>query len=159
MAYERVNWENLPSTNTPVNADNLNKLTEGLSSNDFTDDEKTKLENLNSNLQNYSFDEQIIGSWTNGKPLYRKTIDCGNLPNNSTNTISTNLTNIIPRKLYGFCYSSNYGNGFAINTYRVDNTAYSISAYFDNNNIKISTTSDRSSYYAYVTLEYTKPTD
>ena len=26
MAYERVNWENLPSTNTPVNADNLNKM-------------------------------------------------------------------------------------------------------------------------------------
>ena len=30
MAYERVNWENLPSTNTPVNADNLNKMDEGL---------------------------------------------------------------------------------------------------------------------------------
>ena len=28
MAYERVNWENLPSTNTPVNADNLNKMVE-----------------------------------------------------------------------------------------------------------------------------------
>ena len=28
MAYERVNWENLPSTNTPVNADNLNKMDE-----------------------------------------------------------------------------------------------------------------------------------
>ena len=30
MAYERVNWENLPSTNTPVNADNLNKMDEGI---------------------------------------------------------------------------------------------------------------------------------
>ena len=28
MAYERVNWENLPSTKTPVNADNLNKMVE-----------------------------------------------------------------------------------------------------------------------------------
>lgn len=26
MAYTRVNWENLPSTNTPVNATNLNKI-------------------------------------------------------------------------------------------------------------------------------------
>ena len=26
MAYEKVNWENLPSTKTPVNADNLNKM-------------------------------------------------------------------------------------------------------------------------------------
>ena len=30
MAYERVNWENLPSKNTPVNADNLNKTDEGI---------------------------------------------------------------------------------------------------------------------------------
>lgn len=30
MAYKRVNWENLPSTKTPVNADNLNKMDEGI---------------------------------------------------------------------------------------------------------------------------------
>lgn len=30
MAYERVNWENLPSTKTPVNADNLNKTDKGI---------------------------------------------------------------------------------------------------------------------------------
>ena len=30
MAYERVNWENLPSTNTPINQINLNKMDEGI---------------------------------------------------------------------------------------------------------------------------------
>lgn len=30
MAYERVNWENLPSTKTPVNATNLNKMDAGI---------------------------------------------------------------------------------------------------------------------------------
>ena len=30
MAYERVNWENLPSTNTPVNATNLNHMEQGI---------------------------------------------------------------------------------------------------------------------------------
>ena len=37
MAYERVNWENLPSTKTPVNATNLNKMDEGIDQieNDF----------------------------------------------------------------------------------------------------------------------------
>ena len=30
MAYERVNWENLPSTKTPVNATNLNKMDKGI---------------------------------------------------------------------------------------------------------------------------------
>ena len=30
MAYTRVNWENLPSTNTPLNATNLNKMDAGI---------------------------------------------------------------------------------------------------------------------------------
>lgn len=30
MSYTRVNWENLPSTNTPVNATNLNKMDAGI---------------------------------------------------------------------------------------------------------------------------------
>lgn len=30
MAYTRVNWEDLPSTNTPVNATNLNKMDAGI---------------------------------------------------------------------------------------------------------------------------------
>ena len=30
MSYTRVNWENLPSTNTPLNATNLNKMDAGI---------------------------------------------------------------------------------------------------------------------------------
>ena len=30
MAYERVNWENLPSTKTPINQTNLNKMDKGI---------------------------------------------------------------------------------------------------------------------------------
>lgn len=30
MAYERVNWENLPSTKTPINQTNLNKMENGI---------------------------------------------------------------------------------------------------------------------------------
>lgn len=30
MSYTRVNWENLPSTNTPLNATNLNKMDKGI---------------------------------------------------------------------------------------------------------------------------------
>lgn len=37
MAYERVNWENLPSTKTPINQTNLNKMDEAIDQieNDF----------------------------------------------------------------------------------------------------------------------------
>ena len=48
MAYERVNWENLPSTNTPVNATNLNKI-------------ENELENLD-NLTTYSTTTATINS-------------------------------------------------------------------------------------------------
>ena len=47
MAYERVNWENLPSTKTPVNADNLNKMDEGIAN---IDKEVDNLERINRTL-------------------------------------------------------------------------------------------------------------
>ena len=34
MAYTKTTWENLPSTNTPVNATNLNKIENGIKEND-----------------------------------------------------------------------------------------------------------------------------
>ena len=30
MAYEKTNWQNSPSTNTPLNADNLNHIEQGV---------------------------------------------------------------------------------------------------------------------------------
>lgn len=30
MSYEKVNWENVPSTNTPINAENLSKMDNGI---------------------------------------------------------------------------------------------------------------------------------
>lgn len=39
--YERVNWENLPSKNTPINAENLNKMDEAI---DKLDDKIVELE-------------------------------------------------------------------------------------------------------------------
>lgn len=62
MAYTRVNWENLPSTNTPVNATNLNKMDAGIAN------LETEVENRTS----YSTNEVEIGKWINNKTLYRK---------------------------------------------------------------------------------------
>ena len=49
MAYERVNWENLPSTKTPVNATNMNKI-------------ENELSDLDSNKINFSY----LTDFTNG---------------------------------------------------------------------------------------------
>ena len=47
MAYTRVNWENLPSTNTPVNATNLNKMDAGIKD---LDNRQTSLQTQINNL-------------------------------------------------------------------------------------------------------------
>lgn len=41
MAYERVNWENLPSTKTPINRTNLNKIEQGIYDNSLVVDAVT----------------------------------------------------------------------------------------------------------------------
>ena len=39
-------------------------------------------------INKYSSTEQRVGTWRNGKPLYRITIDFGQLPNNTLKTVS-----------------------------------------------------------------------
>ena len=51
MAYERVNWENLPSKNTPINQTNLNNMENGIAEIDKTVGLKGYLDN-NTDLNN-----------------------------------------------------------------------------------------------------------
>lgn len=55
----QTNWENLPSTSTPINATNLNKIED---------------------YQKYSTTERQIGTWINNKPIYRKVFSGITLP-------------------------------------------------------------------------------
>lgn len=60
MAYTRVNWENLPSTNTPVNATNLNKMDAGIKTLDTGKlDKAMTVTTANTNLNDYKSD----GEW------------------------------------------------------------------------------------------------
>lgn len=80
---EKINFEDLPSTDTPVNADNLNSLQD----------------NIEKAIENYSLEEQVIGTWL-GKPLYCKVVTYNNAETigatNNTTTISIphNISNI-----------------------------------------------------------------
>ena len=106
----------------------------------------------------YSLDEREVGVWTDGKPIYKITIDCGSLPNNSVTPITTpnNIENIVDYS--GFCYStSNLTNQRPIpfaaggtNDIRVD---------LNTGTLRISTMSDWSGYKGYLTIQYTKTTD
>lgn len=68
---DRINFENLPSTNTPINAENLNQL-------------QANIEGEIENRNKYTTGEQKIGTWINGKPLYRKVIET-TMPTVTTN--------------------------------------------------------------------------
>lgn len=114
-----------------------------------------KLTVNNYNPFGYSTNETIVGKWINDKPIYRKVIDIGTLPNNSTKSVPTGLTNTDIRlvNVYGICYNSdgNYQAGL--------NDTYSRINLTPTNNLNIRTSIDFSAYTGYVILEYIKTTD
>lgn len=60
MAYTRINWENLPSTNTPVNATNLNIMDAGIANLDTNKlDKAVNVTTASTNLNNYKSDGEF----------------------------------------------------------------------------------------------------
>lgn len=110
---------------------------------------------------NYSEDEQIVGTWIDGKPIYQKTISIGSLPNNGEKTTETGISDIdLVIECIGFSYSSTvrrplpyvYTNATLLNGVWVqqDNSVWSIHC---------RTGTDHTNENAYITLKYTKTTD
>lgn len=97
----RIRFEDLPSTNTPRNAENLNKLNNVvISPTEPTTGEEVWIDDVNkkiytkndnggyenfydkNNREFYSLGEQVIGTYL-GKPLYKNVIT-GNIDDNTT---------------------------------------------------------------------------
>ena len=108
----------------------------------------------------YSTDEKMIGQWIDGKPLYRKTIHCGYLPNASYKDVPVSVTNLDAlvdiRGIFGsdgvvatmpYVDAANSENNVSIN-YR---KATSV--------LRIRTAIDYSTFSGAVTIQYTKTTD
>ena len=75
---------------------------------------KYNLGNVNKNGINYSTDEQEIGTWINGKPIYRKVIVIDNPSSGMTFSIANidEPINASWKQMYGsdtlcFCYGEN----------------------------------------------------
>lgn len=106
----------------------------------------------------YSEDEQVVGRWADGKPVYQKSFDFGALPNNTLKTLASGLSNISVKKMYGIAISS---NGFTTTIPHVEangNGDIQID-YLANNDIKIITDDNYSGFNGFITLQYTKTTD
>lgn len=115
-------------------------------------------------MENYSTTEQVIGTWIDGRPVYQKTINFGQLPDTSIKTVSTGLdssTRMI--EAYGMAYRPSDGANFPIPLVaEMDNLTAQMPLYFrlNSNNIYdayIHTSIDRTAFTeCYITIKYTK---
>lgn len=108
----------------------------------------------------YSETEQATGGkWIDGKPIYRKVIDTGALPNNTTKAVAHNISNLeLPIHVFGVGYGP--GDFMPLPYISSNNAASSVQIYLNSTNITIITGTDRTNYSkSYIVLEYTKTTD
>ena len=113
------------------------------------------INNYVNNSNAYSTSEIIIGTWIDGKTIYRKVVSIGTLPGssgakNTAHGISDMGTLI---KIYGFAYSG--GTRFPL-PYTTNVNSSNIALYANNTNVIVEVGQSRSGYTAYAILEYTK---
>lgn len=108
------------------------------------------------NLVNYSTGEQRIGTWIDGKPLYRKVVERTNFESGSHEVgwDNANIDKIVKKDFVlstnGEIISGNINDG---------TTSVTIKSYKTNSRIDIWLNSSVPCEWLYLTLEYTKTTD
>ena len=115
---------------------------------------------------NYSTEEQEIGTWVDGKPLYQRVVDCGYAPNVATEN----------SKWYNF--GTGIEHSHLVFAYAIDTVGWCTSLPYDtkanscvivncysgypgdtNGYIGLHTEKDRSMLRIYAVVQYTKTTD
>lgn len=110
-------------------------------------------------ILDYSLSEVNTGvKWVDGNLIYKKTINFGTLPNNTTKTVAHGITNLgYVIKIEGTTYNPNNGHYNPIPlSFKGGDTQYNVETYVTSSNIVMISTTDRSRYSAYITLYYTK---
>ena len=106
----------------------------------------------------YSTEETKIGTWIDGKPIYRKVFDFGQLPVTSSKEIRhgiSDLSRII--KLYGIAsWKTADMPTLPLPSADPDGEKYSVFLSANSSIIAVTTGSDRKAFYGYVVMEYTK---
>lgn len=118
----------------------------------------------NKNVMNYSTAEQVIGKWTDGKPLYRKVIKLTTTQNNDTKTYDlTSLSISEIKHIYGATHFSGYTRNL-YNTYAANGTVTEFTGvYIGGNTLTFKSYNSNSGATFYgnveIIIEYTKTTD
>lgn len=111
----------------------------------------------------YSTEEQVIGTWIDNKPLYRKMFDFGALPSSSTKDVAHNISNVKHIHInLGETMWVHSNNDFISRTMVFSPIfANYISNLYTNESVVsvITNNTDASSFKMLICLEYTKTTD
>lgn len=155
----KITFEDKVALNPQPSIDNVNKCTSG---------DMNEIKTCVNDNCTYSTNEICIGEWIDGKPLYRKVIDVGNLPNNTSKNIQVGVSNISCKHLYGTAVGTGVGTAYlgytlTLPLVHTNTLANGISIRYDGSNgasqITIVSGADYSGYTGHVVMEYTKTTD
>ena len=138
------------SGSTPLSASNLNAM---------VDQTYQDLKDYVDKKQTYSTDEIVVGKWIDGKPIYRKVIDCGAMPNTGDKNVNHNIKNVSTFvKIYGFSVRNTDNASYPL-PYTSTNSSQNMGIWATPILVGLRSGNDRSNCTAYVILEYTKTTD
>lgn len=109
----------------------------------------------------YSTEEVNTGAvWIDGKPIYKKTINTGALPNATSKSVNHNISNLDYVVLIFGVASVPSGNKIPLPYIDQAIPTYSLTLYTTMTSVNMQTSTNRSQYSkSYVTLFYTKTTD
>lgn len=126
--------------------------------NSLTNKSIVNVQKLVGNLS-YSTSETNTGkTWIDGKPIYRKVVDLGALPNNTMKNVTHGITNIdTVTDYYGVAKSGS--NTTLKIPYVATETTDTIAMYVSAINVAVKTKQDMSAYSGYAVIEYTKTTN
>ena len=111
-----------------------------------------------SNLANYSTSESDTGMrWIDSKPIYRKVVNFGALPNASTKAVNHGISNLnTVVNFYGNILNPTTGDRLSLNVPSPSGPQYDVLTTVTNTQVKITCSVDRSHQNAIVVIEYTK---
>jgi len=126
----------------------------------YNTNESGPLQVYGKSINTYSTNEIRIGTWITGKPIYRKVINIGNLPNDDYKNVAHNISNLsFVTKLY---LAVTTGTSFYQANMTGTSVIYSggtVVIRATDTNIQVGTTTNYSGHSGYAIIEYTKTTD
>lgn len=112
------------------------------------------------NGETYSTSEIVVGTWLN-KPLYRKVIEFGSLPNSTAKEVNHNISNIDKIVHQEAIAMESGGTTYSIPHVSAPNMSSGMTMSLRSTHtwVQIYCSANMSSYTGYFILEYTKTTD